>query len=136
MRGTGAGLLIATALSSAACHTMRPVALEELGAIRPTRVWVTRSDQSKVVVEGPRFLDSGLVGFVNGSYQEIPAADVKQVLQRRRAGGRTGALVAVGALGAFTLAYLIAGSSNVHDPGAYLDCGDNPDQPGCPGVPP
>jgi hypothetical protein len=38
-------VLLAATLSSAACHTMKAVALEELGSIRPTRVWVTRADQ-------------------------------------------------------------------------------------------
>jgi hypothetical protein len=112
MRLTVVGWLIATTLPSAACHTMRPVALEELGAIRPTRVWVTRADQSVVVVEGPRVLESGLVGFVNGSYEEMPADDVKRVLMRRSAGGRTAALVAAGAVGLTTAAFLMAGGKS------------------------
>ena len=116
MRSAMLGALILATLSSAACHTMKPVALEELGAMRPAQVWVTRGDQSVVVVYGPQVVDRRLVGFVDGRYQVMPAADVKQVLMRRRAGGRTAALIAAGAVGAAAMAYLVSNQGAYKNP--------------------
>jgi hypothetical protein len=129
MRITVVGWLIGTTLSSAACHTMKPVALEELGSIRPSRVWVTRGDQSVVVVEGPRLLESGLVGFVDGRYQEVTAADVKRVLMRRPAGGRTAALVAVGAVGLTAMIVLASDKGSYQHPCTLSSSDCNPSGP-------
>jgi len=89
-------MLIATMLSSAACHTMRPVTLDELGALRPASVLVTRGDQSVVVVSGPRTFGDTLVGYVDGEFEEMPAADLKQIRMKQRARGKTAALLAAG----------------------------------------
>jgi len=136
MRPTLVGLLTAATLSSAACQTMRPVALDELSAMRPGLVWVTRADQSVVVVSGPRAFGDTLVGYVDGQFEEMPAADLKQIRMKQRARGKTAALLAAGAVGTAALAYLIANVGNYQDPAANLDCADDPDQPGCPGYVP
>lgn len=136
MRATVVGSLIATTLSGAACHTMRPVTLEQLGAARPAVVWVTRADQSVVVVSGPRTFGDTLVGYVNGEFEEMPAADLKQIRVKQRARGKTAALIAAGAVGAAGFAYLISNVGSYINPEDRLDCEDNPDQPGCPGAVP
>jgi len=136
MRPTLVGLLIATTLSSAACQTMRPVALDELGAMQPGLVWVTRADQSVVVVTGPRAFGDTLMGYVDGQFEEMLAADLKQIRMKQRARGKTAALLAAGAVGAAALAYMVFSTGDYRDPAANLDCEDGPEQPGCPGVPP
>lgn len=116
MRATMLGSLIAALLSSAACYTMRPVTLDELGAAQPARVWVTRADQSIAVVDGPRLYGDTLVGYVNGRFEEMSAAGLTQMRVRRRAGGRTAALIAAGAVGAAALVYVLSGSGGGQDP--------------------
>lgn len=116
MRRALLGSVVLVTLPLAGCHTMRRVSLEEVGAIRPAQVRVTRADRSVVVVHGPQVLENRLVGFVDGRYQVMPAAEVEQVLVRRPAHGRTAALIATGALGATALAYLLSGSGTYRDP--------------------
>jgi hypothetical protein len=116
MQPTMVGLLTATMFLSAACHTMRPVALAELDAIRPAQVWVTRADQAVVVVSGPQVLNDRLVGFVNGRYQVMPAADVTRVLMRRPARARTAALIAAGAVSVSAMAVLVSGQGTYRNP--------------------
>ena len=108
--------LILINLSSAACHTMRPVALDELSAERPSQVWVTKVDQSVVVLSGPQILENRLVGFVDDVYQVIPAEDVRRIVMRRPAGGRTAALVVTGAAGATLLFVALAGTGDYLHP--------------------
>ena len=124
MRVKMLGWLIATTLSSGACQTLKPVTLDALGGLRPSRVWVTRADQAVVVVEGPQLLNNRLVGFVDGKYQVMPAADVTQVLMRAPARGRTAVLVTAGAVGVAAIAYLVSGGSGPSDPcaGQSSDC--------------
>jgi hypothetical protein len=121
-------MLLVAVLSSAACHSMRPVAMEELAAVRPGQVWVTRADQSVVLVAGPQIVNNRLVGFVDGVYRVIPAADVQRVVMRRPATGRTAALVSVGAVGAASVIYLLSGTGGSGDPCmlASSECGDQP----------
>jgi hypothetical protein len=116
MHPTMVGLLTAAMFLSAACHTMRPVALAELSAIRPARVWVTRGDQAVVVVHGPQVVNDRLVGFVDGTYQVMPAADVKQVLMRSPARARTAALIAAGAVSVSAMAVLVSGQGTYRNP--------------------
>jgi hypothetical protein len=121
---------LVAALAATGCHTVKPLTLDELAARSPGRVWVTRADQSVVVVESPRLSNDRLLGFVDGKYQAIPAADVKQVRLRERATGRTAALLAAGAFGAFAVAAMLSGSTEYHDPcsRASSECipGDQP----------
>lgn len=112
---TAMGTLLVVVFSSAACHTMRPVAMEELTAVRPGQVWVTRADQSVVLVAGPQIVNNRLVGFVDGVYRVIPAADVQRVVMRRPATARTAALVTVGAVGVASVVFMMSGTGNSFD---------------------
>lgn len=125
MRTTWATAMIAAALSSAACYTMRPVTIDNLIGEHPSRVWVTRADQSVVVVEGPQLFRGKLVGFVDGQYKEMPRTDLTQLVVRKLALGRTLALLSAGVLG-FTVA-AVAVSSTGEDPDPCVgdeDCAD------------
>lgn len=126
MRTTLLSVAIATALATTACHTMRPVSLDDL-VVKPTaRVWVTRQDQSVVVVDGPQVFRGKLVGFVDGRYREIPPTDLQQLVARRPALGKTLALIGASAA-SFTLAVvLLSGSGDDHDPcvGGPVDCNE------------
>ena len=117
---TGCALILA-ALSSAACHTMRPVTLDQLGGIQPDRVWVKRDHQSAVVVSHPQVLGDTLVGFVNRKYEVMPATDLTQVLVRRPAGGRTAALLVAATVGLAGVVHLVAGSGQ-SAPGLSSKC--------------
>ena len=116
MRSTMVGGLIAATLSSAACHTRTPVTVDQLTSLRPVKVWVTRADQSVIVVTGPQIYGNKLVGFVDGKYREMPATDLKSVIMQRPARGRTTALVVAGALGIVTIAYLLSSTGNYENP--------------------
>jgi hypothetical protein len=123
MRARTVGVLIASALL-AACHTVRPVTFDDLKGDRLAQVWVTRSDDSVVLVEDPQLFRGKLVGFVQGKYRELPPEDVKQLLVRRLARGKTLALVGAGAL-AFTIAaFAASGTGTDRDPciGSSVDC--------------
>jgi len=116
MRPTMVGWLLAATLSSAACHTRTPVTFDQLTGLHPVKVWVTRADQSVIVVNGPQVYDNKLVGFVDGKYREMPAADLKNVIMQSPARGRTTALVVAGAIGIVAIAYLATGPGNEPDP--------------------
>jgi hypothetical protein len=74
---------------------------------RPARIWVTRTDNTQVLVEAPRLLGDTLVGFVGGRYQEILLPETRWVGIRQPAPRRTAVLVgAVVALGAVLISVL------------------------------
>jgi hypothetical protein len=103
-------------LANSACHTMKPIALEDLDSVRPSQAWITKTDESVVVVAGPQIVRNRLAGFVNGTYQVMPMNEVKQVTVRRPARGKTAALIAVGAVGTAVVVYMISGASGNTDP--------------------
>jgi hypothetical protein len=104
--------LIATPFLGTACHTMRPITLDEVEALHPREVQVTHAGRA-FVVEGPKLIvGNRLAGFVDGEYQALPASDVTQVLMRVPAPGRTVALIAGTTLGALAVAYLLAGNGS------------------------
>jgi hypothetical protein len=115
---------------------MRTVSLEELGAIRPSEVRVTRTDQTTVVVAGPQAIGDTLMGYVNGEWQEIPATSLQQLVVKRRDKKKTAALVAAGLVGVATFAYMVSSSGDHVNPEALADCEDDPELPGCPLGPP
>jgi len=110
MRSVNGYFVALAALAGSACHTMRPVTLDQLGGLQPDHVWVQRGDQGVVEVSHPQVLGDTLVGFVNRKYEVMPGANLTEVLVRRSAGGRTAALLAVSGVGLAGIAYLIAGS--------------------------
>jgi hypothetical protein len=71
---------------------MKAVEMDQ--AVSSSRVSLTLSDRSVVVVYGPKIYGDKLVGFVDGKYHEYPTAQVKEVQVRESARGRTAALIA------------------------------------------
>ena len=134
----GCALLLA-ALSSAACHTMKPVTLDQLVALKPDRVWVTDADQSVVVVAAPiNVLGDTLVGYVNGKYEEMPTGSLKRFVVQSPAKTRTVLLVAALAVGFGGFAYALTGigGGQQTNPLSVGDCDKHPGDPvyGCGGT--
>ena len=111
MRSTvAATLLVAAALATAACHTMKPVSMAELSALKPERAWATETDQTVVVVEGPQVVGDTLVGYVNGVYEEMPATRFKEVMVEKPATQKTALLVGALTVGFGGMVYALTGS--------------------------
>ena len=92
-----------------ACTTLRPVPNYEqfVRTAQPGRLWVTPQSSGPVLLEGPRFVNDTLVGFVGGSYREFAPGQLRAVQVRQSAGGRTAVLVGVlAAVGASLFAIL------------------------------
>jgi hypothetical protein len=90
--------------------------LEELETVQPGQVWVTRADESVVMVSGPRIVRNRLAGFIDGTYQVIPAGEVRQVVMRAPARGKTAALVAAGVVGVAAGVYILSGTGGTKNP--------------------
>jgi hypothetical protein len=135
MRVTAGILLLAAGLSTAACTTMRPVSLDELGAMRPAEAVVTKHDQTVVVVSGPQTVGDTLMGYVNGRFEEIPAENLQEIRVKRPARAKTAAVVAAGLAGIAAVAVAISSTGDYDNPADRLDCEDDPDQQGCPNNP-
>jgi hypothetical protein len=110
---------------------MAPLTWEEVATIRPSRVWVTTEDQAVVEVSGPQMFGDTLVGYVGGDFQELPTSDIKQVVVKRAAKGKTMALVAASIAGGAAIAVVISGAGarpkfevncDDYDPGEHPDC--------------
>jgi hypothetical protein len=131
MRPTMTCALLLAALSSAACKTMKPVTLDQLNAMKPDRAWVTASDQSVVLVSGPQVVGDTLVGYVNGTYEEMPSAQLKQVVVQRPANGRTALLASVIAVGLGGFVVAITGSGGNGGRTQTDFCDKHPEDPTC-----
>lgn len=115
MRFTSSFVALAIALAGTACYTMKPVTVNELETRRTARVWVTRADQSVVIINDAEMFRGKLVGFVEGKYQELPSADLQGLRVRKLAAGRTVSLIATSAF-AFTVGVvLISGGGDETD---------------------
>jgi hypothetical protein len=124
--------LIMTMLSSSACHTMKPVALDQLAGIQPTRVWVKRDHQSVVLVSNPKVFGDTLVGFINRKYAVMPRASLGQLLVKTSAPTRTAVLIAAGALVLGGVAFRVGGSGgptaptqskcDIQETGSNVEC--------------
>jgi hypothetical protein len=125
------GWLIATTLASAGCHTLRQVTLDEVNAFKPGELWVTRADQSVVVVSGPQLLGDTLVGYVQGKFEEMPTANLTKFVMKRPDKGKTTALIIATTVGIAGAAFMLTSTGTSTDPKDLLDCDDDPDQPGC-----
>ena len=122
-------ILLVAALSVPSCKTMKPVTLDELRTMKPDQVWVTQSDQTVVLVSTPQVVGDTLVGYINGTYEELPAARVKQVTMLRAATTRTAALVAAVAVGFGGMVYALIGGkgdTRVCDPSYCEEHGEDP----------
>jgi hypothetical protein len=111
MRRVIAALLLA---SLSACSTLRPVPNYEqyVRTVQPGGLWITPRNSKAVLLEGPRFLNDTLVGFVGGRYQEFAPGAVSLVQVRRPAGGRTAVLVGVIAAAGVSLLAILQGSGD------------------------
>jgi hypothetical protein len=123
------------ALASAACHTMKPVSLDQLNVLRPERAWVTESDRSVVLFDDPKVVGDTLVGYVGRHRTKLPSDALKQLRVRTPAPVRT-TLLAVGtaaALAGFLVAIAGNGQTQFTTPiaGAPGDCDKHPEQPEC-----
>jgi hypothetical protein len=132
---TAGAFTIAAAVSTMGCYRMRPVTLEQLGAAEPGLVWITRTDQSVVVVETPRVFGDTLTGYINGEFHELPSTDLRYFRVKQMAGARTMGLVAAAAVGVGTFVGMISSTGKYVDPTASMDCED-PQTPGCPNANP
>lgn len=135
-RLTLSAMAILAALTGTACYTYRPVTLEQVGAVRPGAVWLTRDDGSTVMVEAPRVYGDTLVGYVDREFQEMQGTEFKQMKVKRMAAGKTAVLLGGAAAGIATFAALVSSTGDHVDPEATLDCEDDPYQRGCPLAPP
>lgn len=118
--------LVASVLLSSmlACTTFRPVVnyRQYVQMSQPSRLLVTPRDAQPVLLEGPRFVNDTLVGFVSGRYQEFAPGDLRQVQVRQAATGRTVLLVgAIVAVSAVLISILASGGTPTGPP--------NPEQP-------
>lgn len=121
-------------MAGSACKTMKPVSLDQLGALKPDKVWVKDTTQGNqmMLLTQPQFVNDTLVGFAGGNYQELPRAHIEQVQVQENATTRT-VLLSVGiaaAIGGF--AYAITGSGGSKTTNAMAgDCDKHPDDPSC-----
>jgi hypothetical protein len=95
---------------------MKPATMDQVIAARPGQVRVTRGDEAVLVFGAPKVIGDRLGGFVDGKYQMIPIADVKHVLMRTPARGRTVALIGTTMIGVVGVAYILAGGGDGGDP--------------------
>lgn len=131
MRSTvAATLLLAATLAIGACHTMKPVSMTELNALKPERAWLTEANQTVVVVDGPQVMGDTLVGYINGVYEEMPATRFKEVMVQQPATTKTALLVGAITVGFGGMVYALlgSGSSDVKDP-SY--CEEHEEDPAC-----
>lgn len=122
--------LLFAALLSAACHTKRPVTMAELNALKPERAWVTETNQTVLIVDGPQVVGDTLVGYVNGVYEEMPATQFKELVVEKNATGKTVLLVGAITVGFGGMVYALLGSghSDAVDP-SY--CEEHEEDPAC-----
>lgn len=132
MRSQQVAWVALAALTAWACHTMAPLTLEDVQLQRPARVWVTQ-DQSTMEVSGPQVFNDTLVGYVNGEYQELPAASLSKVVTKRPARAKTIGLAAAGTVGLAAFIWAIAGTEKYTNPkqSSGTDCDDDPEHPDC-----
>jgi hypothetical protein len=119
--------LASTIAPLSACFTMRPVATpqEFIPSARPDRIWVTRADNSRLVIEGPRLLGDTLVGWVRGQYQEILLPQTRWMSVRQPAPRRTALLVAGATVVGASLLYFLASNG----PSSSMTGGEDPSNP-------
>ena len=123
--------MLLAALSSAACRTRKAVTIDELRALQPKRAWVTEADQTVIVVSGPQVIGDTLAGYVNGAYEEMPAARFKQVMVEAPATGKTIALVAVVTVAFGGMVYALIGGAGDTKYGGPDYCEEHPEDPVC-----
>jgi hypothetical protein len=125
----GCAVLVA-ALSSAACHTIKPVSMDELNAMKPKQAWITETDQSVVVITGPQVVGDTLVGYIKGVYEEVPVSQFKGVSVEKNATSKTVLLVSAITVGFGGMVYALMGSG-AQGKNQSDTCDKHPDYPEC-----
>jgi hypothetical protein len=123
--------VLVAALSSAACHSMKPIGLDQVNVLKPDRAWVTGGDQSVVLVSNPQVVGDTLVGYVNGQYEEMPAAQFKQVVVQRPATTKTALLVGAITVGFGGMVYALTGARGGDKYVGSDYCEEHPEDPAC-----
>jgi len=98
-----------------ACSTLTPVREKPTAFIEahsPGAVWITKTDNSVVVLAGPKVLGDTLGGFVGRDYVEIPLSSVQSLSARRPAKGKTALLIGASVVAAGGIAYAILNSNS------------------------
>lgn len=115
---------IAALFATSACWTMKQVTIDDLGAQRTSRVWVTQADQTTVLVHDAQVFRGKLVGFVEGKYREMPQDGLREMRVRKLATARTMGVVAAGIAGFAVAAVLVSGGLDNVDVCANDLCDD------------
>jgi hypothetical protein len=136
MRLNVLGGLLAAVVAGTACHSLTPLSWSELEGIRPSRVWVTRADQSVVEVTGPQVFGDTLVGYIDGEFYELPTSDLRRAVIRQPARAKTIGLAVAGVAVTAALVAMVAGNENYVNPAQFTDCDDNPEEAVCQGYTP
>jgi hypothetical protein len=123
-------LLVAT-LSSAACTTKKTVTIDELRVMNPLKAWITENDQTVVMVAGPQVVGDTVVGYINGVYEEMPAARLKQVMVETPAKTRTYLLVGGITVALGGMIYALIGGAGDTPYGGPDYCDEHPEDPIC-----
>ena len=90
--------------AASACQTMRTVQPAQLSRSTISRVWITKGNDSTIVLMHPEVHGDTLAGFVDGEYEEMRLSDARSLRARRPAPARTalvtvaGTAAAIGAL--------------------------------------
>jgi hypothetical protein len=98
---------------SAACSTLAPVRETPTAFITahaPGAVVITKTDNSVVVLAGPKVIGDTLGGFVGRDYVEIPLSTVQSLSARRPAKGRTALLIGASVVAAGGVAFAVLNS--------------------------
>lgn len=119
------------ALSGAACSTKKVVTIDELNAMKPLKAWVTEKDQTVVLVSGPQVVGDTVVGYINGVYEEMPAARLTQVMVETPAKTRTYLLVGGITVAVGGVVYALIGGKGDTVYGGPDYCEEHPEDPIC-----
>jgi hypothetical protein len=131
----GFALLLA-ALASAACNTMKSVTLDQLSVLGPDRAWLTKNDESVVLMYEPKVVGDTLVGYIGTQRGRLPSAGLKELRVQTPAHTRTVLLVVGGAAGLVGFMVVVSGNGQSQPittvpSGAPGDCEKHPEGPGC-----
>ena len=84
-----------------------------------------------VLVRGPQVIGDTLVGYINGVYEEMPSAHLKQVLVEAPATTRTVLLVSAITVGLGGMIYALLGTSSGDKYVGSDYCEEHPEDPAC-----
>jgi len=97
----------------------------------PLKAWITEKDQTVVMVAGPQVVGDTLVGYINGVYEEMPAAQLQQVMVETPAKTRTYLLVGGITVALGGMVYALIGGAGDTKYGGPDYCDEHPEDPIC-----